>query len=107
MSEATVNPFGPDAITAVRKHMNDDHPDDCLLIARGLGGQPEATAATMTGLDGEAAYYSAIVAGEPVAVRVPWSRSITERREVRIEVVAQYHAACEALGVPARGEGEH
>ncbi|WP_406299010.1 DUF2470 domain-containing protein [Embleya sp. NBC_00888] len=107
MSEASVNPFGADAITAVCKHMNDDHPDDCLLISRGLGGQPEATSATMTGLDGDAAYYSAIVAGEPVAVRVPWSRSITERRDVRIEVVTQYNDACKALGVPARGEGEH
>jgi hypothetical protein len=107
MSEPTVNPFGPDAITAVCKHMNDDHPDDCLLIARGLGARPTATSATMTGLDGEAAYYSAIVDGAPVEVRVPWSRPITERREVRVEVVVQYNDACKALGLTPRGEGEH
>ncbi|WP_406281051.1 DUF2470 domain-containing protein [Embleya sp. NBC_00896] len=107
MSEASVNPFGADAITAVCKHMNDDHPDDCLLIARGLGGQPAADSATMTGLDGDAAYYAAIVAGETVEVRVPWSRSITERRDVRIEVVVQYNEACKALGLTPRGEGEH
>lgn len=107
MGEATVNPFGTDAIDAVRRHMNEDHPKDCLLISRGLGGAPTATAATMTGLDGDAAYYAAIVDGETVDVRVPWSRSITERREVRIEVVVQYENACKALGLAPRGEGEH
>jgi len=107
MSEATGNPFGADAINAVCKHMNEDHPEDCLLISRGLGGAPAATAATMTGLDGDAAYYAAIVDGETVDVRVPWSRSITERRDVRVEVVVQYNDACKALGLTPRGEGDH
>lgn len=103
----TVNPFGPEVVAAITNHMNDDHPDDSLLIVRGLGGQPEATEARMTGLDGLGADFVAVVAGADADVRIPWERELTERREVRVEVVRLYHEACKALGVEARQEGEH
>ena len=40
---------------------------------------------------------------DAVALRVPWlGGSITERAEVRREIVALYDEACHRLGVPAR-----
>ena len=95
--------FAPDVIDAVRRHMNTDHADDCVVICQGLGGQPGTTAATMTGLDGDAAYFEATVDGAPVPVRIPFSQTLTERAQIRVEVTRMYHEACERLGIPARG----
>lgn len=100
-------PFSPEVVAAVTAHMNDDHAEDTLLIVRAFGGVPEADSARMTGLDSEAGEYTATVAARQVTVRVPWSRPITERAQIRTEVVRLYRAACERLGVAARGEGDH
>ncbi|OUC93835.1 DUF2470 domain-containing protein [Streptosporangium minutum] len=98
------SPFTPEVVNAIKRHMNDDHGDDALLICKGLGGQPEATGATTTGVDAEAIEFVAVVGGQDVVVRVPWSTTLTERAQVRTEVVRLYQEACAALGVPARGE---
>ncbi|MBB2909248.1 hypothetical protein FHS43_000494 [Streptosporangium becharense] len=97
-------PFTPDVVEAIKRHMNDDHSDDALLICKGLGGRPDATSATTTGVDAEAIEFTAVVDGRSVPVRVPWSTTLTERSQVRAEVVRLYRDACAALGVPARGE---
>jgi hypothetical protein len=97
-------PFTPDVVEAIKRHMNDDHGDDALLICKSLGGQPEATGAKTTGVDTEAIEFVAVVGGEDVTVRVPWSTTLTERAQVRGEVVRLYREACAALGLPARGE---
>jgi len=102
----SANPFSPEVVAAVTRHMNDDHPEDTLLIVRAFGGLPEATAARMTGLDGTAGEYAATVDGREVEVRVPWSQPLTERAQIRAEVVRLYQEACERLGVAPRGEGE-
>jgi len=99
--------FPPDVIEAVCRHMNDDHVEDSLLIVRALGDRPNATSATMTGLDDEAAVFSATVDGAPVEVRVPWSGPVTERAQIRAEVVRMYHEACAALGVAPRPAEQH
>ncbi|SFK31532.1 Protein of unknown function [Streptosporangium canum] len=98
------SPFTPEVVNAIKRHMNDDHGDDALLICKGLGGQPEATGATTTGVDAEAIEFAAVVGGQDVVVRVPWGTTLTERAQVRTEVVRLYQEACAALGVPARGE---
>lgn len=103
----TDTPFDQQVVDAVTGHMNGDHPEDNLLIVRALGEQPEATAAVMTGLDGAGGDWEATVDGAPVAVRVPWSRPLTERPEIRVEVVRMYQEACERLGVEPRQPGEH
>ncbi|WP_433220516.1 DUF2470 domain-containing protein [Dactylosporangium sp. CS-047395] len=95
-------PFTEDVIAAVSRHMNDDHEDDNVLIVRALGGRPDATGARMTGMDGEGIDFTATVNGQAVPVRVPFSRPLTERAEVRPEVVRLYREACAALGLPAR-----
>ncbi|WP_238009946.1 DUF2470 domain-containing protein [Dactylosporangium sp. AC04546] len=95
-------PFTDDVVAAVRRHMNGDHADDSLLICRSLGGRPDATAAAMTGMDGDGIDFTAVVDGRDVPVRVPFSRPLTERAEVRPEVVRMYREACAALGLPPR-----
>lgn len=94
--------FAPDVVAAVLRHMNSDHADDCAVICRGLGGQPEATAAVMSGLDSDAAYFEATVDGDPVRVRIPFSEALTERAQIRVEITQMYHDACVRLGLPGR-----
>ncbi|MEV4171989.1 DUF2470 domain-containing protein [Nonomuraea sp. NPDC049709] len=94
-------PFTADAIEAIKRHMNDDHSEDALIIVRGLGGRPEAKTAVTTDVDAEAITFT-IDGGE--RVRVPWGETITERAQVRKAVVMLYREACGKLGLPIRGE---
>lgn len=93
--------FDSNVVDAVLRHMNSDHADDNLLIARAFVS-PEASAARMVGLDGDGGTWLVRVGGEEREARVPWSTPVTERPEIRREVVVLYEAACAALGVPAR-----
>ncbi|OLT29092.1 hypothetical protein BJF83_00145 [Nocardiopsis sp. CNR-923] len=97
------NPFSDEVVAAVTAHMNGDHPQDTLVICRGLGGHPEATAARMTGLDGDGGDYAVTAEGVERAVRIPWSHPLTERAQIRAEVVRMHREACERLGVAPRG----
>lgn len=106
MSSSTA-PFTPEIIGAVTAHMNTDHPEDNLLIARSLGAVPTATSAVMTGLDPAGAHFQATTDAGPVDFTVPWAIEITERASFRHEVVRMYHEACAALGVEPRGAGDH
>lgn len=93
--------FSPDIIEAVLAHMNADHNDDSLLIARAFGN-PDATAATMTTLDESGGTWSYTADGAEVELIVPWSDTIAERAEIRREIVVLYDAACETLGITPR-----
>jgi hypothetical protein len=93
--------FSPDIIAAVLAHMNGDHPDDNLLIARAFG-DAEAASATMIGLDEAAGQWTYTVGGTSVALTVPWSTTISERPEIRREIVGLYDQACERLGITPR-----
>jgi hypothetical protein len=94
-------PFTAEAVEAIKRHMNDDHAGDALIIVRGLGGRPDATTALTSGVDGEAIEFT-IDGGE--RVRVSWGERLTERPQVRMAVVRLYREACDKLGIPARGE---
>ncbi len=96
-----------DAVDAICRHMNSDHADDSLLIVRALGGRPTAQQASMSGLDAEAAVFEAVVDGVTETVRVPWSEPVTERAQVRAEVVQMYQRACSASGIEPRAAAEH
>lgn len=89
---------------AVLGHMNDDHRDDNLLIARAFGPDAEIVASSMQGFDGDGGEWVATTAdGETLAFRVSWPGGpITERPEVRREIVALYDGACERLGIEPR-----
>ncbi|RGE19185.1 heme oxygenase [Leucobacter sp. wl10] len=84
--------------------MNADHAADNLLIARAFGC-PGATESRMVGATGEAGVWLVVDAAGERELSVAWpGGAITERSEIRREVVALYRAACEKLGVPAREE---
>jgi hypothetical protein len=82
--------------------MNGDHADDNLLIARAFV-DPAAEAATMTGLDGEGGVWDVTIGGAVRSASVAWPAGpITERGEVRREIVALHDGACAALGIEPR-----
>lgn len=92
--------FSPDVVTAVLRHMNTDHADDCVVICRGLGGLPATTRAVMSDVDADAAYFEAAVDDRVVPVRIPFRQRLTERPQLRVEVTRMYHEACDRLGIP-------
>lgn len=94
-------PFPADVVAAVLAHMNGEHIDDSLLIARAFGSL-DATDAMMADLDENGGTFEYMVDGEPATVKVPWSTAISERPEIRREVVALYERACEILGATPR-----
>jgi hypothetical protein len=94
--------FSQQVVDAVLAHMNDDHTDDSLLIVRAFA-LPGAVDATMSGLDEDGGLWSATTVDGTEEVRVAWPAGrITERAEIRREVVALYDAACVQLGVEPR-----
>ena len=98
----TDDPFPPEVVTQIARHMNDDHAADNVLIVRALGGMSSATAARVSGLDADAMEFAAVVDGIEVPVRIPFVERLTERRQVRAEAVRMYRDACAALGVDPR-----
>ncbi|MEV0647556.1 DUF2470 domain-containing protein [Phytomonospora sp. NPDC050363] len=97
------NPFGPDVIAAITRHMNHDHAADTLVICRGEGGQPTATAARMDTFDGLGGDYTVTVDGAEVGIRIPWERELSGRPEVRPEIVRLYHSSRAKLGLVDEG----
>lgn len=93
------DPFPPEVVEQIARHMNDDHTDDNVLIVRALGGVTTATAARMSGMDADAMEFAAVVDGIEVPVRIPFSERLTERRQVRAEAARMYRESCAALGV--------
>lgn len=67
-------PFGQDVVSAVARHLNTDHRDDCLAIVRGVAGLRDASAASLADVDATAATFTAVVVlvhpetGAPVVV---------------------------------------
>ncbi|GIT79819.1 hypothetical protein LLS1_14880 [Leifsonia sp. LS1] len=95
--------FDEATLAGVLGHMNADHTGDNLLIVRAFGW-PEAVGAEMTAFDGDGGDWRVELAdGTTAEVRVPWPGGpITERPEVRREVVALYDESCRRLGVEPR-----
>jgi hypothetical protein len=96
-----VPPFSSDIVTAVLRHMNNDHTSDSLLISRAFGS-PSAESATMTDLDENGGTFTYSIGAEQHTVTVPWSAPISERPQIRREVVVMYERACAVLGVEPR-----
>ena len=96
--------FDDAALTGVLRHMNGDHADDNLLIVRAFSSESDIIAATMIGFDGDGGDWRAQPpTGDEFVVRVPWPGGpITERAEVRREIVAIYDESCRRLGIQPR-----
>lgn len=94
--------FSPDIVAAVLRHMNEDHRDDSVLIARAFSGA-DVDSAEMIGFDERAGVWRYRADGGEHELRVDWpAGEISERPEIRREVVALYDAACARLGVEPR-----
>jgi Protein of unknown function (DUF2470) len=93
--------FLPEIVAAVLSHMNGDHSDDNQLIARAFGSS-DAVAAMMTAVDEREGTWVYSVDGVDAEVRVPWTAPISERIEIRREIVVVYERACAILGVDPR-----
>ncbi|WP_019633875.1 DUF2470 domain-containing protein [Actinomadura atramentaria] len=98
------SPFTDDVVAAIARHMNDDHPADCLEIVRALGGADAAVSARMSGMDPGGIEFTAVVDGAEVPVRVPWAEPVTERPQVRREVVRMSQKARRVLGLAPHAE---
>lgn len=96
--------FDDDTLAGVRGHMNDDHSDDNLLIARAFSPLADVVASEMITFDGAAGQWRVSRAdGTDDVIRIPWpGGEISERREVRREIVALYDEACARLGITPR-----
>ena len=94
--------FSPDVVDAVLAHMNDDHRDDNMLIVKAFAAR-DIDSAVMSDLDHRGGTWRYTSEGEELELHVPWSSGeITERPEIRREIVVLYDAACEQLGVEPR-----
>lgn len=107
MDPQTQDPFGPAVVAAVTRHMNVDHADDSLLIVRALGGVEDATAVEMLGLHARGIRFAVDTGDRSSVVEVPWSAPITERAQIRADVVRMYQDACAALGIEPRASEDH
>lgn len=97
--------FAPEIVDAVLHHMNDDHTDDSILIVRAfaeLGPESEPEAVRMVDLDHAGGVWRYTLAGQEAELRVPWSHELSERPQIRREIVRLYSAACAKLGIEPR-----
>lgn len=96
--------FDESVLAGVLSHMNRDHEGDNLLIARAFGPAGEVTAAEMVGFDGDGGDWRVrLDEGEDLLLRVPWPGGpISERPQVRREIVALYDESCRRLGIEPR-----
>jgi hypothetical protein len=93
--------FSSDVVAAVLHHMNDDHLDDNLLIAKAFGS-PDAESSTMTTLDEHGGTWVYATPSGEKTVTVPWTTTLSERPDIRREVVVMYRRACGILGIDPR-----
>lgn len=94
------NPFSDDVIAAITKHMNHDHAADGLVMCQGVGGFPDASAARMDDFDGDGADFVVTVDEVEKPCRIAWAHGLSERKEVRPEIVRIYHESRRILGLP-------
>ena len=92
----------PTAAIAARSvaHLNADHADALLAIARELGGARGAASARCTGIDRYGIDLSCTGAGQPAAARVSFDEPLTSAADVRPATVALARRARE---LQARG----
>lgn len=95
--------FAPEIVARATNHMNEDHSDGNLYIVKAFA-DATATSAVMTTLDYESGTWEYVSGdGETKRATVKWPvGQITERMQIRVEVVKLYKDACTKLGVETR-----
>ncbi|CAN5164295.1 DUF2470 domain-containing protein [soil metagenome] len=89
---ARPDPVSGSAAGAI-EHLNDDHADALLAIAKGTGGRSDATSASAIGLDRYGLDLLAHGDEGTGRVRVPWPEEVTTGPEIRTQSVALVRAA--------------
>jgi Protein of unknown function (DUF2470) len=93
--------FSTEVVSAILSHMNGDHSSDNLLIARAFGAA-DATESVMSAVDDLAGTWIYSANGVEAELRIPWTAPISERVEIRREIVVVYENACARLGLAPR-----
>lgn len=83
------------------EHLNDDHDDALLDMARAIGGCSEATAARCVDADQTGLDLIAQTPGGEVEVRIPYDEPIDAPEGLRKATVKLAHRARAELGEPA------
>jgi len=83
---ARPDPVRPRAAAAIA-HLNTDHADSLCAIARTLGGHPEATAATCTGVDRYGLDLSVLTPGGNTHARVGFAAPVDSADDLRSATV--------------------
>ena len=95
---APPDPVAAHAASAVT-HLNEDHADALLVIARALGGYPDATAAHCSGLDRRGIDLAVHTPRGRAATRVGFGQALTESSQLRAATVELTHRARAAAGL--------
>jgi 3-methyladenine DNA glycosylase AlkC len=90
--------FDPEIVTGVCGYMNANQSANNVFMVQVLGGQPEATLATMVGFDETGVDFAVRVGDDETAVRLPWSREISTRDEVREQLFSLLDRALQVSG---------
>lgn len=86
--------FEPDVIASICTYMNDSAMRQNLTeIVKALTGDDTITEATMTGFDGDGFDVDTIADGGAGTARLDWTRPITQRGEVREQLLALFERA--------------
>jgi len=94
------DPVSRGAVRAI-EHLNDDHADALLEMARALGGQPEASAARCLDADRTGLDLLATTPGGEVPVRVEYQEPIEDPaglRKATVKLARRARAALEGAG---------
>ncbi|WP_437583013.1 DUF2470 domain-containing protein [Paramicrobacterium sp. CJ85] len=85
--------FDADVVNAVLSHMNSDHTADNVTIVRAYA-DASAAEVSMIGLDGDGGDWEYTDAeGQRVVTRIPWTREVLERKDVRRAIVEVFRNA--------------
>lgn len=84
---ADPTPFTIEAVTAIVRHMNEDHASDTLDICRASGRCPDATAASVADLGPTGLELLATVDGVERLVHVDWPEVPADRPGIRHQII--------------------
>jgi len=75
------------------EHLNDDHADDLLAVARAFGGRPDATSARAERIDGNGIDVVLATPGGPARARIGFIEPVTDPDGLRAAFAALAHGA--------------
>jgi Protein of unknown function (DUF2470) len=90
--------FSPDVLEAICSYMNNDPTESNLTIIQGHTNDRSFTRADLICFDEKGADFKAYSPSEEKEIRLPWQREISERPEVREQLMALLNKAMDNFG---------